>query len=137
MGRPRVGEMFTVERTFSREDVRTVAALAGEDRDPVADGRGRLRVQAVLPATLLWGLGTQYEFRPRELHVHAVRPLYSGDRVRCTWEIDSVRATAGGWTIGGSLTVVRLGGSDSGGGRGETERPSVALEATVEGQVSE
>ena len=94
MTRPTEGDSYTVERTFTTEEVRRFAALSGDDQprhtDPDADGR--LLVQGLLTATLPTAIGGDLEMLAHEMDLEFRRPVYTGEPITCEWTHETVEA---------------------------------------------
>ena len=94
MTRPTEGDSYTIERTFTTEEVRRFAALSGDDQprhtDPDADGR--LLVQGLLTATLPTAVGGDLEMLAHEMDFEFRRPVYTGKPITCEWTHETVEA---------------------------------------------
>ncbi|PSP77271.1 dehydratase [Halobacteriales archaeon QS_4_69_225] len=92
MTRPAEGDSYTVERTFTTEEVRRFTALSGDDQprhtDPDADGR--LLVQGLLTATLPTAVGGDLEMLAHEMDFEFRRPVYTGEPITCEWTHETV-----------------------------------------------
>ena len=90
--RPKQGDVLGWERTFTVEDVRAFARVTGDDgrhhREP--DAQGRLAVQGLLTASLPTKLGGDLDYWAREMTFEFLRPVFTGDTVRCTLTIGEV-----------------------------------------------
>jgi len=87
-----VGDQLVHERTFTDADVIAFLEIS-EDRgrhhaDPDPDGR-RL-VHGLLTATIPTKLGGDLDFLAREMRFEFLRPVYTGDTIRCVITIDEV-----------------------------------------------
>lgn len=81
-----VGQTRTIERTFSTEQIRDFAVLSG-DRGAhhlEQDAEGRLMAHGLLVATLPTEVGGEMNFLARDLRFEFLRPVWSGDTIRCT-----------------------------------------------------
>src|SRR6056297_1436093 len=90
--RPEEGDVFTVERTFTRDDVRAFAEVS-EDTQPrhtEPDEDGRLLVHGLLTATLPTKIGGNLEVLASRLDFHFQKPVYTGDTVSCEWECSEI-----------------------------------------------
>ncbi len=126
MSRPTEGEQFTIERTFTTEEVRRFAALSGDDQprhtDPDADGR--LLVQGLLTATLPTAIGGDLEMLAHEMDIEFRRPVYTGESITCEWTHETVERQGGRYAVTADV--------DCRNADGET-----VLSATIEGFVGD
>lgn len=123
---PAPGESFTVERTFTREDVEQFAAVSGDTQprhDPDADGP--LIVHGLLTATLPTQIGGDLEVLARSMTFEFQRPVYAGDTVRCTWTTETVEERADRYEIEARVSCARVDGAS----------PEGVLTGSVEGLV--
>ena len=91
MDPPEEGETFTVERTFTTEDVRRFAEVTN-DTQPIhtePDADGRLVVHGLLTGSLLTDIGGDLEVLARRMEFEFRRPVRTGQRVTCTWTVES------------------------------------------------
>jgi acyl dehydratase len=92
MDEPEPGDTYTHERTFTPEDVRKFGEISGDQQsihtDP--DEEGQLVVQGLLTATLPTKIGGDLEYLAREMEFDFRRPVYTGERITCTWETEAV-----------------------------------------------
>ncbi len=80
-----VGSTFTVERSFSVEDVTEFVRISGDSgRQHIRpDPHGRLMVHGLLVATLPTQVGGAWHFLAREITYEFLRPVWTGEVVRC------------------------------------------------------
>lgn len=80
-----VGDILVWERTFTVEDVRQFAQVSGDEgvHHMDADEKGRLLVHGLLTATLPTKIGGDLNFLAQEMVFQFVRPVYTGDTIRC------------------------------------------------------
>jgi len=92
MHRPTTGATHTFERSFTRDDVADFAAVSRDtqDRHTEPDDDGRVLVHGLLTATMATKIGGDLEVLARGMAFDFVRPVYSGDTVRCTWTTTAV-----------------------------------------------
>ncbi len=79
------GKVLAFERVFTVEDVRAFAGLS-EDRavhHVAPDAAGRLLVHGLLVATLPTPIGGALGYLAREMRYEFLRPVFTGDRIRC------------------------------------------------------
>lgn len=80
-----VGDTSSWERTFTIEDVEQFGQISGDlgIHHVKPDAQGRLLVQGLLTATLPTKLGGDLNFIARELTFEFLRPVFTGDTIRC------------------------------------------------------
>ena len=80
-----VGDTLSWERTFTEEDIRLFARFSGDEGEHhlEPDEKGRLMVHGLLTATLPTKIGGDFNFIARELTFQFLRPVFSGDTIRC------------------------------------------------------
>jgi len=85
MARIAVGETFTWERTFTDEDVLAFARITGDagTLHLTPDPEGRLRVHGLLVASIPTKIGGDLDFIARTMTFEFLRPVFTGDLVRC------------------------------------------------------
>lgn len=90
--RPRTGDVYTTERTFTEADVRQFAEISGDDqpRHVEPDDEGRLMVQGLLTATLPTEIGGDLEVLASRLDFRFERPVYTGESITCEWRCSEV-----------------------------------------------
>jgi acyl dehydratase len=88
----RTGEVFVHERRFTIEEVRAFTQASGDaGRHHVEpDASGRLLVQGLLTATLPTKIGGDIDFLARDMHFDFLRPVYTGDTIRCEMAVADV-----------------------------------------------
>ncbi|WP_224268883.1 MaoC/PaaZ C-terminal domain-containing protein [Haloprofundus salinisoli] len=96
MRSPTPGESYTVERTFTPEEVDRFADLSGDTQpqhtDP--DDEGRRMVHGLLTATLPTQIGGEHEVLAHTMEFTFSRPVYTGERVTCRWTYETVEERA-------------------------------------------
>ena len=95
----KVGDVVAWERTFTLEDVRRFAEYSGDEGEHhlQPDESGRLMVHGLMTAMLPTKIGGDINFIARQLTFRFLRPVYSGDAVRCEVKIEEL-ADAGSYT---------------------------------------
>ncbi|HEX8352922.1 MAG TPA: MaoC family dehydratase [Pyrinomonadaceae bacterium] len=95
----KAGDVVAWERTFTDEDVRRFAEFSGDAgaHHLRPDEAGRLMVHGLLTATLPTKIGGDIDFIARQMTFRFVRPVFSGDTVRCEVRIEEL-ADAGQYT---------------------------------------
>jgi len=133
MDAPTVGDTHTVERTFTSADVEAFAEVTRDtqDRHTDPDDEGRRMVHGLLTGSLLTEIGGELAVLARSMDFHFLRPVYTGQTVRCSWRNERVEEREDGWDLTARVDVERLEGATRE-GEGGTDR---VLEATVEGLV--
>ena len=84
--RMKVGDTVSWERSFTEEDIRIFARFSGDEgtHHLEPDDRGRLMVHGLLTATLPTKIGGDLNFIARQMVFQFLRPVFSGDTIRCT-----------------------------------------------------
>lgn len=92
------GEEYTVERTFTSEEVETFVELSrDEGRHHVEpDDAGRLLVHGLLTATMPTEVGGRHDVLASRMTFRFRGPVYTGQRVTCTVTYTAVEPTGGG-----------------------------------------
>lgn len=80
-----VGEIITFERTFTKEDVVLFTKISKDEgvHHVTPDEQGRFVVQGLLTATLPTKVGGDYNVLARKMDFEFLRPVFSGDTIRC------------------------------------------------------
>jgi 3-hydroxybutyryl-CoA dehydratase len=80
-----VGDVTSWERTFTVEDVLLFGQLSGDQgiHHVRPDEQGRLMVQGLLTATLPTKLGGDMNYIARTMTYEFLRPVFTGDTIRC------------------------------------------------------
>jgi len=88
----RVGEVYTLEHTYTHEDVQRFTALSGDQgaHHVQPDDAGRIMVHGLFVAMLPTQLGGQLHYVAREMTFEFVRPVFTGDTVTCELHITGV-----------------------------------------------
>ena len=81
----KVGDTLSWERTFTEEDIRLFARFSGDEGEHhlEPDETGRLMVHGLLTATLPTKIGGDMNFIARQMIFQFLRPVFSGDTIRC------------------------------------------------------
>lgn len=89
---PAEGTTYTVERTFTREDVEQFGAVSGDtqERHTEPDEDGRVMVQGLLTATLPTEIGGDLDVLASTMDLDFMRPVYTGERITCTCTVEHV-----------------------------------------------
>lgn len=105
------GDVVTVERTFTADDVRTFTEVSGDrgDHHLEPDEEGRLLVHGLLTATLATEIGGRYDVLARTMEYQFRRPVYTGETVRCRGEFETVTRRDDGRTeVEATVTFTRV-----------------------------
>lgn len=88
----KAGDVVAWERTFTEEDVRLFARFSGDEGEHhlQPDEAGRLMVHGLLTATMPTKVGGDINFIARRLTFNFLRPVFSGDTVRCEVKIEEL-----------------------------------------------
>ena len=110
----RVGDVDSVERVFTEEEVRAFVALSGDaGRHHLAkDAQGRLLVHGLLTATLPTVLGGRLDFLARQMVFEFLRPVFVGDRVRCEATLTEVTPEPGRTRLAMTMSAVNQDGKE-------------------------
>ena len=92
-----VGQTFTWQRTFTREDVEAFTRLSGDrgSHHLQPDEKGRILVHGLLTATLPTKIGGDLDYLAREMTFEFLRPVFVGDTVRVDGVVKEVFPEAG------------------------------------------
>ncbi|MFB6095081.1 MAG: dehydratase [Halodesulfurarchaeum sp.] len=101
------GQTITYQRTFTREDVQTFAALSGDQgyHHLVSEGEGPAMVHGLLTATLPTKIGGDINYVARTMHFEFPRPVYTGETITCEVTLEH---------LSGEATLEHLSESDDG-----------------------
>ncbi|NUB90112.1 dehydratase [Haloterrigena sp. SYSU A558-1] len=135
MSRPVEGETHTFERTFTTDDVERFAELS-RDRQPIhtePDEDGRLMVHGLLTATLPTKIGGDLEVLARSMDLEFRRPVYTGQRITCTWTFESVDERDDRYVIDVEVTCERDGAGEDGNESRDEDDGETVLAGSVEG----
>ena len=93
----KVGVVTVWERTFTVEDVRLFAQISGDQgiHHVETDEQGRLMVQGLLTATLPTKIGGDLNYIAREMVCEFLRPVFTGDDIRCETTITHLEQVNG------------------------------------------
>jgi 3-hydroxybutyryl-CoA dehydratase len=92
-----VGDVMTCERTFSEADVHLFGELSGDHgaHHVQPDRQGRLMVQGLLTASVPTRLGGDLNFIARTMEMEFLRPVFTGDTVRCEMTVSRLEPGEG------------------------------------------
>ncbi|WP_224335625.1 MaoC/PaaZ C-terminal domain-containing protein [Haloprofundus halobius] len=109
MTSPTPGESHTVERTFTTEEVDAFADLSGDTQPQHTepDDEGRRMVHGLLTATLPTQIGGEQEVLAHTMEFTFSRPVYTGERITCTWTYETVEELADRYDISASVVCSR------------------------------
>ena len=82
---PKVGDRRTIEHTFTPGEVQAFVQASGDRgvHHVTPDASGRLMVHGLLLGTLPTVIGGELNFLAREMTFEFLRPVFTGDTVRC------------------------------------------------------
>lgn len=88
----KVGDIIQFERTFTKEDVElfTKVSMDEGNHHTNPDELGRLVVQGLLTATLPTKVGGDYNVLARTMNFEFLRPVFTGDTIRCAVTIEKL-----------------------------------------------
>ncbi len=91
------GDTFTLERTFTLEDVETFTRVSGDrgEHHLEPDAKGRVMAQGLLTATLATQFGGSIDYLANEMTFRFVRPVFAGDTIHCLGECTEARDEPG------------------------------------------
>ena len=94
----RVGDIIAWERTFTVEEVNAFTLISGDagTHHIAPDEQGHLLVQGLLTATLPTKIGGDLNLLARELDFQFLKPVYTGDTIRCEVTLTEVTPTERG-----------------------------------------
>jgi 3-hydroxybutyryl-CoA dehydratase len=84
------GDIILFERRFTMEDVELFTKISGDEgiHHMTPDELGRIVVQGLLTATLPTKVGGDHNVLARTMNFEFLRPVFTGDTIRCTVRID-------------------------------------------------
>ncbi|MBO9129830.1 enoyl-CoA hydratase [Bacillus sp. 165] len=108
------GTVVCFERTFTKEDVLQFAVLSGDrgNHHMIPDEQGRLMAQGLLTATLPTKIGGDYNFIAREIKFTFLRPVFTGDIIRCEVTVDETEQENGRLNVLSSFFCVNQHGKE-------------------------
>lgn len=120
---PEIGDTYVHEHVFDVDEVRQFADLSGDTQPQHVepDENGRLMVHGLLTSTVLTKIGGDLEMLAYSMDLSFRRPVYTGDRVTCTWTNEAVEERTNHHVT--ASIVCR------------NQQDEVVLQATVEGVV--
>ncbi len=103
------GDRRTIERTFTVEEVETFARLSGDtgEQHTRADAEGRRMVHGLLLASMPTKLGGTMNFLARDFTFEFLRPVYTGEIVRCEVVVTSAEPVPRGIRLESAWECVR------------------------------
>ncbi|MGG3836974.1 enoyl-CoA hydratase [Paenibacillus thiaminolyticus] len=92
-----ISDVFTWERTFTKEDVLEFGRISGDQgRHHVEpDERGRLMVQGLLTASIGTKIGGDLNYIAREMVSEFIRPVFTGDTITCEISLTNLEQLEG------------------------------------------
>jgi acyl dehydratase len=97
--------VFSLEKSFSVEDVRGFVQLSGDDgrHHTVPDARGRLMVHGLLTASLATQIGGKLNYILHDVTLEYARPVFTGDLIKCVVTIGEVVEEADRYRVATSV----------------------------------
>lgn len=124
MDAPTEGDIYSFERTFTREDVAQFAEVSQDTqpRHTEPDDEGRRMVHGLLTATLPTKIGGDLDVLAASMEFEFERPVYTGQTITCVCTVESVEGRSDRYDL--TIDTVCRNGSDT-----------VVLTATIEGHI--
>lgn len=96
----KAGEVILFERSFTQEDVEAFTKLSGDEgiHHLSPDEQGRVVVQGLLTATLPTKVGGDHNVLARNMVFEFLRPVFTGDVIRCEVKIGQCEKQLNGRT---------------------------------------
>jgi acyl dehydratase len=96
-----VGMTLSYARSFTHEDVLDFLRISGDAGRHHADPRpdGRRMVHGLLTATIPTKLGGDMDYLAREMVFEFLRPVFTGDEIRCDMTITEAVRETGRWRL--------------------------------------
>lgn len=111
---PEVGDIYTYERTFTKEDVSQFGEISGDQQaihtDPDEDDR--LVVQGLLTATLPTKIGGDLGYIASEMKYEFLKPVYTGNTITCDVTTESVEERDDRYDVAFSVICYNEDGDD-------------------------
>lgn len=87
----KIGDIITFERTFTAKDVELFTEVSCDKgvHHLTPDEQGRLVIQGLLTATLPTKIGGDANVLARTMNFEFIRPVFTGDTIKCEVEIES------------------------------------------------
>ncbi|MHB9144510.1 MAG: hotdog domain-containing protein [Symbiobacteriia bacterium] len=91
------GDVLTWERTFSDEETFQFAELSGDkgSHHLQRDDKGRLMVHGLLTASIGTKIGGDFNYIARDMTFEFLRPVFTGDTVKCEVTITEAKKQDG------------------------------------------
>ncbi|RJG22162.1 MaoC family dehydratase N-terminal domain-containing protein [Paenibacillus thiaminolyticus] len=92
-----INDVFTWERTFTKEDVLEFGRISGDQgiHHVEPDERGRLMVQGLLTASIGTKIGGDLNYIAREMISEFIRPVFTGDTITCEVTLTKIEQLEG------------------------------------------
>ncbi|WP_156289698.1 FAS1-like dehydratase domain-containing protein [Oceanobacillus salinisoli] len=89
----KIGDVFTWERTFTKEDVLEFGRISGDQGEHhiEPDENGLLMVQGLLTASIGTKIGGDLNYIAREMVNEFIRPVFTGDTITCEISLTNVQ----------------------------------------------
>jgi len=87
-----IGQVLTHERSFTDDDVLDFQRVSGDEgrHHVTPDATGRRVVHGLLSACIPTKIGGDLDYLAREMTFEFLRPVFTGDTIRCRLEITEV-----------------------------------------------
>jgi acyl dehydratase len=95
------GQAWTHERSFSHEDVLAFLRISGDTgrHHAEAGADGRRIVHGLLTATIPTKLGGDLDYLAREMRFDFLRPVFTGDTIRCVMTVVEAAHERSRWKL--------------------------------------
>ncbi|WP_374019250.1 enoyl-CoA hydratase [Paenibacillus thiaminolyticus] len=92
-----INDVFTWERTFTKEDVLEFGRISGDQgiHHVEPDERGRVMVQGLLTASIGTKIGGDLNYIAREMISEFIRPVFTGDTITCEVTLTKIEQLEG------------------------------------------
>ena len=100
-----VGDIIAFNRRFGVAEVRQFTELSRDEgtHHLEPDASGRILVHGLLTATLPTRVGGALNFLAREMHFEFLRPVWTGDTVRCEVTLTELSETSRGTRLAADI----------------------------------
>jgi 3-hydroxybutyryl-CoA dehydratase len=110
----KAGTVICFERTFTKEEVLQFAELSGDKgyHHMVPDEQGRYMLHGLLTATLPTKIGGDHNFIARDITFTFLRPVFTGDTIRCEVTVDETEPSNGRLNVASSFICINQHGKE-------------------------
>ena len=108
------GAVFVKERAFTADDVRDFGRISRDlgVHHVQPDVQGRVMLQGLLTATLATEIGGDLDFLASEMVLRFLRPVFTGDLIRCEVRVDSQNEDAKRTSLELSVSIKNQNGKE-------------------------